>query len=84
MPVVRIVGQLPEGVRDPPHVTAASPRSHGLRSPKAAAGSSHKSASDDADFIARDTVVRYNQGPSPHQIARKQPGIKYYTDLKDK
>jgi hypothetical protein len=67
-----------------PHVTAASAHTRVLRPSKPAPASSHPSASHDDGFIARDTVVRYHQGPSPRQIAKTQSGIKYYTDLKSK
>jgi hypothetical protein len=65
-------------------VTPALVHSRGRRSFKPTPRSSHTSSSGDAGFVAKDTVVRFNQRPSEPlpQTAKKQPGIKYYTDLK--
>jgi hypothetical protein len=70
------------GAAEPPgpSVTRASAYSGARRS----SGSRHTIASGDADFIAKDTVVRFNRPRSETlpQTARKQSGVKYYTDLK--
>ena len=65
-----------------PAVFPALARSHVRRSSKVTR--KHASISG-ADFVAKDTVIRYTQKPSlPPQIAKKQSGVKYYTDLKSK
>jgi hypothetical protein len=67
-----------------PGVIPASAHSRVRRSSKPASGRSHKRSSGDSDLVAKDTVVRFNQRRSQSlpQTAKKQPGIKYYTDLK--
>jgi len=66
-----------------PAVLPALAGSRVLRSSKPT--SKHANVLGGADFVAKDTVIRYTQKPNPApQIAKKQSGVKYYTDLKSK
>ena len=67
-----------------PGVIPASDQSPVRSSSPLASGGSHRRNSGVADFVAKDTVIRFNQTrkePLP-QTAKKQSGVKYYTDLK--
>jgi hypothetical protein len=67
-----------------PRVTPASAQVLVRYSSKLTSRRSPKKASGDAGFVAKDTVVRFNQPPREPlpQTAKKQSGVKYYTDLK--
>lgn len=67
-----------------PGVTPASAHLRVRGSSQLASGRSRTKASADAGFVAKDTVVHFNPLRSQplSQTAKQQPGVKYYTDLK--
>ncbi|HYA26137.1 MAG TPA: hypothetical protein VEF05_18395 [Terriglobales bacterium] len=85
MPVVRIVGQLPEGVGDLPGLL----RERGFDVETVADAENCSPVSLEISFEECSTEESLNRAlalaeGNARQIARRQSGIKYYTDVKDK